>query len=224
MADPRRYENPPWLEDAIRNGPPKRTAERDARRALWAERGFERKAAIDRVPRTYRDAPLGELFQRVRDQRLRRWAEIHDASRGAVLLGPADSGKSTAAAITVLRRIRQACLDPDSSRWQRVQRVSWKTAVELERLRATDGDFRDDPPELFECKTIGLLVIQDLGNASRDSIASQVLDARYIDMERILAHFDDGRLDQFEQLLDQFLQGVRGQLPAEEDPAREIGA
>ena len=31
-------------------------------------------------------------------------------------------------------------------------------------------------------------------------------------------------LDQFKPLLEQFLQGVRGQLPLEEDPAREIGA
>jgi DNA-binding MarR family transcriptional regulator len=67
-------------------------------------------------------------------------------------------------------------------------------------------------------------VIEVTLTAEGQTRVGQVLDARYIDMERILAHFDDGRLDQFEQLLDQFLQGVRGQLPAEEDPAREIGA
>jgi MarR family transcriptional regulator, organic hydroperoxide resistance regulator len=52
----------------------------------------------------------------------------------------------------------------------------------------------------------------------------QVLDARYLDMERILRQFDDGRLGQFEQLLELFLHGVRGELPHEEDPARELGA
>jgi DNA-binding PadR family transcriptional regulator len=52
----------------------------------------------------------------------------------------------------------------------------------------------------------------------------QVLDARREDMERILAHFDAGQLEQFEQLLDIFLHGVRGQLPYEEDPTREIEA
>jgi DNA-binding MarR family transcriptional regulator len=52
----------------------------------------------------------------------------------------------------------------------------------------------------------------------------QVLDARREDMERILAHFDAGQLEQFEQLLDIFLHGVRGQLPHEEDPTREIEA
>ena len=51
----------------------------------------------------------------------------------------------------------------------------------------------------------------------------QVINARYLDMERILAHFDDELLGQFEQLLELFLDGVRGELP-HEDPAREIGA
>jgi len=52
----------------------------------------------------------------------------------------------------------------------------------------------------------------------------QVIDARRADMERILAHFDDGQIDQFEQLLDTFLHGVRGELLPEEDPDREISA
>jgi DNA-binding MarR family transcriptional regulator len=67
-------------------------------------------------------------------------------------------------------------------------------------------------------------VIEVTLTAEGHARVGQVLDARYVDMERILAHFDDGRLDQFEQLLDQFLHGVRGQLPVEEDPAREIEA
>jgi hypothetical protein len=41
-------------------------------------------------------------------------------------------------------------------------------------------------------------------------------------MERILAHFDDGRLDPVRAAARQFLHGVRDQLPVE-DPAREIG-
>ncbi|HEU5101961.1 MAG TPA: MarR family transcriptional regulator [Roseiflexaceae bacterium] len=52
----------------------------------------------------------------------------------------------------------------------------------------------------------------------------QVLDARYVDMERILAHFDDAQLGQFEQLLELFIDGVRGELPPEEEPPRELGA
>ena len=67
-------------------------------------------------------------------------------------------------------------------------------------------------------------VIEVTLTAEGQARVGQVLDARYIDMERILEHFDDGRINQFEQLLNQFLQGVRGQLPREEEPAREIGA
>jgi DNA-binding MarR family transcriptional regulator len=67
-------------------------------------------------------------------------------------------------------------------------------------------------------------VIEVTLTAEGQARVGQVLDARYVDMERILAHFDDGRINQFEQLLDQFLHGVRGQLPREEEPAREIGA
>ena len=52
----------------------------------------------------------------------------------------------------------------------------------------------------------------------------QVLDARYIDMERILAHLDDTQLSQFEQLIELFLEGIRGELPPEEQPPRELGA
>jgi DNA-binding MarR family transcriptional regulator len=52
----------------------------------------------------------------------------------------------------------------------------------------------------------------------------QVIDARYADMERILAHFEASELNEFEQLLGVFLHGVRGELPREEDPARAIDA
>ena len=67
-------------------------------------------------------------------------------------------------------------------------------------------------------------VIEVTLTAEGQARGRQVLDARYLDMERILAQFDDGRLGQFEQLLELFLQGVRGELPREEDPAREMGA
>jgi len=67
-------------------------------------------------------------------------------------------------------------------------------------------------------------VIEVTLTAEGQARVGQVLDARYIDMERILAHFDDDRLGQFERLLALFLDGVRGELPPEEPPAREIGA
>lgn len=50
----------------------------------------------------------------------------------------------------------------------------------------------------------------------------QVLEARHADLERILASFDGRELDEFTDLLAKFLQGVRGALPAEEAPAREV--
>jgi DNA-binding MarR family transcriptional regulator len=52
----------------------------------------------------------------------------------------------------------------------------------------------------------------------------QVLDARHEDLDRILSSFDAGDIEQFERLLGQFLQGVRGALPAEDIPAREVEA
>jgi DNA-binding MarR family transcriptional regulator len=52
----------------------------------------------------------------------------------------------------------------------------------------------------------------------------QVLVARREDLERILALFGAGEIDQFERLLGMFLQGVRGALPAEEAPPREVEA
>jgi DNA-binding MarR family transcriptional regulator len=67
-------------------------------------------------------------------------------------------------------------------------------------------------------------VIEVTLTAEGQARVRQVLDARRADMERILAHFDDGQIDQFEQLLNSFLHGVRGQLPSEDEPAREVTA
>jgi DNA-binding MarR family transcriptional regulator len=67
-------------------------------------------------------------------------------------------------------------------------------------------------------------VIEVTLTAEGQARVRQVLDARRADMERILAHFDAGQAHEFEQLLDIFLQGVRGQLPREEEPVREIEA
>ena len=67
-------------------------------------------------------------------------------------------------------------------------------------------------------------VIEVALTAEGQARVRQVIDARRADMERILAHFDVGQIDQFEQLLDIFLHGVRGELPREEDPDREISA
>jgi DNA-binding MarR family transcriptional regulator len=67
-------------------------------------------------------------------------------------------------------------------------------------------------------------VIEVTLTAEGQARVRQVIDARRADMERILAHFDVGQIDQFEQLLDIFLHGVRGELLPEEDPSREIGA
>jgi DNA-binding MarR family transcriptional regulator len=52
----------------------------------------------------------------------------------------------------------------------------------------------------------------------------QVLVARREDLEHILALFEEDEIDEFERLLGMFLQAVRGTLPAEEAPARELEA
>ncbi|MFN8500493.1 MarR family winged helix-turn-helix transcriptional regulator [Kouleothrix sp.] len=51
-----------------------------------------------------------------------------------------------------------------------------------------------------------------------------VLSARQADLERILSGFTDRQLEQFEQLLMQFLHGLHGVAESPEEPARELGA
>jgi DNA-binding MarR family transcriptional regulator len=67
-------------------------------------------------------------------------------------------------------------------------------------------------------------VIEVTLTAEGQARVQQVLEARREDMERILTHFEGEEIDQFERLLGQFLQGVRGALPDEEVPSREIEA
>jgi DNA-binding MarR family transcriptional regulator len=67
-------------------------------------------------------------------------------------------------------------------------------------------------------------VIEVALTAEGQARVQQVLDARREDIDRILMHFDIADLDEFERLLRLFLQGVRGALPAEEMPARELEA
>lgn len=53
---------------------------------------------------------------------------------------------------------------------------------------------------------------------------SEVIEARLADMTHMLASFSERQLDQFAELLGQFLQGLRGATPDELSPARELGA
>jgi hypothetical protein len=52
-------------------------------------------------------------------------------------------------------------------------------------------------------------VVEVALTAKGSSRVRQVIDARRVDMDRILACFDDGQLIQFEQMLQLFLRGVR---------------
>jgi DNA-binding MarR family transcriptional regulator len=67
-------------------------------------------------------------------------------------------------------------------------------------------------------------VIEVTLTAEGQARVRQVLSARHDDLDRILASFELADLEQFERLLGQFLQAVRGALPAEEMPARELEA
>jgi DNA-binding MarR family transcriptional regulator len=67
-------------------------------------------------------------------------------------------------------------------------------------------------------------VIEVTLTAEGQDRVSQVLEARYADMERILAHLDDEQSAQFEHLLGVFLLGVRGALPAEDARMHELEA
>ena len=65
-------------------------------------------------------------------------------------------------------------------------------------------------------------VIEVTLTAEGQARVRQVLDARHADLEGILANFGARELDEFADLLGKFLQGVRGALPTEEVPAREV--
>jgi MarR family transcriptional regulator, organic hydroperoxide resistance regulator len=52
----------------------------------------------------------------------------------------------------------------------------------------------------------------------------QVIAARQKDMAQILSHFNDAQIEQFERLLQTFLQGVRDGLDRDDGAAQEVGA
>lgn len=129
-----------------------------------------------RLPKVHR-ANQADLAARVRDARLLGPARAWTWGSPCLLMsGPTESGKSSAAALVVLRAIAKG-READAPLWRGIR---WYGANELMRHAREWSLGAGECPEVRQASTCGLLILDDLGNEQEwQTTTFDLLQARY---------------------------------------------